>query len=78
MTYLELLQLLQDHVVRHVVEEPVGGREDDVTQLDVEGRAVCCIRAAGADAVKVKAGNNACDRFGDLSDSGCYFFFVSR
>lgn len=46
MTYFELLQLLQDHVVRHVVEEPIGGCKDDVTQLDVEGRAVCGIRAA--------------------------------
>lgn len=52
MTYLEFLQLLQDHVVRHVVEEPVGGGEDDVAKLDVEGRAVCCVGAAGTDAVK--------------------------
>lgn len=47
--YLQLLQLLQDHVVRHVVEEAVGGGEDDVTQLDVEGGAVGRVRAAGRD-----------------------------
>lgn len=52
MTYLEFLQLLQDHVVRHVVEEAVGGGEDNVAQLDVEGRAVCCVGAAGTGTVK--------------------------
>lgn len=51
MTCLEFLQLLQDHVVRHVVKKPIGGGEDDVAQLDVEGRAVCRLRAAGADTV---------------------------
>lgn len=51
-THLELLQLLQDHVVRHVVEEPVSGGQDDVTQLDVEGRAICRVRAAGAEIAK--------------------------
>lgn len=53
-THLELLQLLQDHVVRHVVEQPVSGGQDDVTQLDVEGRAVCRIRAAGIEIAKVR------------------------
>lgn len=48
-SHLQLLQLLQDHVVRHVVEEAVGGGEDDVAQLDVEGGAVCRVRAAGTD-----------------------------
>ena len=43
-THLELLEFLQDHVVWHVVKEAVCGREDDVTQLDVEGRAVCSLR----------------------------------
>lgn len=49
---LELFELLQDHVVRHVVEEPIGGGEDDVTQLDIEGRAVCSVRAEGTDTEK--------------------------
>lgn len=40
LTYLEFLQLLQDHVVRHVVKETVGGGEDDVPELHVKGRAV--------------------------------------
>lgn len=45
-THLEFFQLLQDHVVRHVVEKPISGGEDDVTKLDIERRAVCGIRAA--------------------------------
>lgn len=45
-TYLQFLQLLQDHVVGHVVEESVGRREDDVAQLDIERGAVCSIGAA--------------------------------
>lgn len=49
LTCLEFLQLLQDHVVRHVVKEPVSGCEDDVTQLNVKGRAVCGVRAEGTD-----------------------------
>lgn len=51
LTYLEFLQLLQDHVVRHVVKQPVSGREDDVTKLDVKGRAVSGIRAEGTGAI---------------------------
>lgn len=44
--HLEFLQLLEDHVVRHVVKQPVSSREDDVTELDVKGRAVCCVGTA--------------------------------
>lgn len=51
-THLEFLQLLQDHVVRHVVKEPIGGGEDDVTQLDVKGGAVCSIRTVGVQTIK--------------------------
>lgn len=43
--YLQFLQLLEDHVVGHVVEEPVRGRQDDVSQLNVERGAVGSIRA---------------------------------
>lgn len=46
-TYLKFLQLVQDHVVRHVIKQPVSGGEDDVTQLHAERGAVCCVRAAG-------------------------------
>lgn len=42
---LEFFQLLEDHVVRHVVEESVCGRQDDVSQLDIKGGAVSSIRA---------------------------------
>lgn len=45
MCYLELFELLQDHVVGHVVEEAIRGSQDDVTQLDVEGGAVSGLRA---------------------------------
>lgn len=45
-THLQFLQLLEDHVVGHVVKEPVRGREDDVPQLDVKGGAVCGVRTA--------------------------------
>lgn len=51
-SYLELFQLLQDHVVRHVVEEPVSGGEDDVAQLDIEGGAIGRVGAEGTDAVR--------------------------
>ena len=51
-TYLELLELLQDHVVGHVVEQPIGCGEDDVAELYVKGGAVCFVRAAGTDAIK--------------------------
>lgn len=44
--YLQLLQLLQDHLVRHVVKEAVGGRDNDVTQLDVKGGAFGHVGAA--------------------------------
>lgn len=43
--YLEFLQLLQYHVIWHVVEEPISGSEDDVTELYVKGSAVCGVRA---------------------------------
>lgn len=39
-TCLELLELLQDHVVRHVVKKAVRSGEDDVTKLDVKRRLV--------------------------------------
>lgn len=48
-THLEFLQLLQDHVVRHIVKQPVGSREDNVTKLDIKGRAICCVGAAGTE-----------------------------
>lgn len=51
--YLELFQLLQDHVVWHVVEEPVSGGEDDVAQLDIEGGAVGRVGAEGTDAARI-------------------------
>lgn len=50
--YLELFQLLQDHVVWHVVEEPISGSEDDVAQLDIEGGAIGRVGAEGTDAVR--------------------------
>lgn len=49
-TDLEFLQLLQDHVIGHVVKEPVGGGEDDVAELHVEARAVGCVGAVGTHA----------------------------
>lgn len=39
-TYLQFFQLLEDHIIRHVVKQPIGGGEDDVTQLHVKGGAV--------------------------------------
>lgn len=45
MCYLELFELLQDHVVGHVVEEAIRGGQDDVTQLDIEGGAISGLRA---------------------------------
>lgn len=46
MTHLQLFELLQDHVVGHVVKEAISGSEDDVTQLHVKGGTVGGIRAA--------------------------------
>lgn len=58
-THLQLLQLLEDHVVGHVVEQPVGSREDDVTELDVKGRAVCCVGTARTDGSRSHSDLNA-------------------
>ena len=38
--HLEFFQLLKNHVVWHVVKQPVACRQDDVTKLHVEGGAV--------------------------------------
>lgn len=46
-THFEFLQLLQYHVVWHVVKEPISGSEDDVAQLYIKGGAVCSVRAEG-------------------------------
>lgn len=45
--HLEFFELLQNHVVRHVVKEAVGRSQDDVTKLHVKGRAVSCFRTGG-------------------------------
>lgn len=39
-SHLELLELLKNHVVGHVVKEAVRGGEDDVAELHVKGGAV--------------------------------------
>lgn len=44
-TYLEFLELLEDHVVGHVVKKPIARSEDNVSKLDVKGRAVGSVRA---------------------------------
>ena len=62
-THLELLQLLQDHVVRHVVEEPIGGGEDDVPNLDIEGGAVCSVRAEGNHTIESGRDHMQCYKF---------------
>lgn len=41
---LEFFELLEDHVIWHVVKEAIGRCEDDVTELHVEGGAVGCFR----------------------------------
>lgn len=51
-THLQLFQLLQDHVVRHVVKQSVCGGQDDVPKLDIEGRAVSSHRAGEGTEVK--------------------------
>lgn len=38
--HLEFFELLKNHVVWHVVKEAVARRQDDVTELHVEGGAV--------------------------------------
>lgn len=51
-THLQLFQLLQDHVVRHVVEQSVCGGQDDVPKLDIEGRAVSSLGAGDGQRLK--------------------------
>lgn len=51
-THLQLFQLLQDHVVRHVVKQPVCGGQDDVPKLDIEGRAVSGLGAGDGERLK--------------------------
>lgn len=46
-SHLEFFELLEDHVVWHVVKEAVARRQDDVTELYVERGAVGGFRAAG-------------------------------
>lgn len=45
--HLEFFELLQNHVVWHVVKEAIARRKDDVTELHVEGGAVSSFRAGG-------------------------------
>lgn len=51
-THLQLFQLLQDHVVRHVVKQSVCGGQDDVPKLDIEGRAVSSLGAGEGQRLK--------------------------
>lgn len=45
--HLEFFELLKNHVVWHVVKEAVACRQDDVTELHVEGGAVSSFRTRG-------------------------------
>lgn len=51
-THLQLFQLLQDHVVRHVVKQPICGSQDDVPKLDIEGGAVSSLGAGDGQRLK--------------------------
>ena len=60
--YLELLELLQYHVVGHVVEEAVGRCKDDVTKLHIERGAVSGIRARERERQAERDGDRQIDR----------------